>query len=170
MNKHLANQGTGCGCLGWLGGFICLFLFWPLGVALIIVSLLLQILSGQRRGSERAAMAVADAEAMRLWEERSRRKKRSSENRADDPLYRAARKLFHTLQEALAAGERLPVGQARARRAKEAQALLDELLVLCESISFLSETDADELDERLQMLSDPGEGLALHCDDPDSFQ
>ncbi len=53
------------------------------------------------------AKAVADAEALRLWEER----KRLPIPRAPkDPLFRSAERPLLSLEEALAVGERVPPG------------------------------------------------------------
>lgn len=149
VNTALANQRLGFGCLGWLGGFVFLFLFWPLGLALLLISFLFQIVGNQRSGSERAAMAVADAEALRLWEER---KRLPPPPRPEDPLFRSAERIFSSLEEALAVGERLPPGSAKVRRAEEADQLLEELFVVCEEIAFLSQAEAEELERRVGQL------------------
>jgi len=149
VNTALANQRQGCGCLGWLGGFVFLFLFWPLGLALLLISFLFQIVGNQRSGSERAAMAVADAEALRLWEEQRRPLLPPTPK---DPLFRSAERLFSFLEEALAVGERLRPGPAKVRRAEEADQLLEELFVVCEEIAFLSQAEADELEWRVGQL------------------
>lgn len=149
VNTALANQRLGCGCLGWLGGFVFLFLFWPLGLALLLISFLFQIVGNQRSGSERAAMAVADAEALRLWEER---KRLAPPPGHEDPLFRSAERIFSSLEEALAVGERLPPGSAKVRRAEEADQLLEELFVVCEEIAFLSQAEAEELEWRVGQL------------------
>jgi hypothetical protein len=161
VNTALANQRLGCGCLGWLGGFTFLFLFWPLGLALLLISFLFQIVGNQRSGSERAAMAVADAEALRLWEEQQRLPLPPAPT---DPLFRSAERLFSSLEESLAVGERLRPGPAKVRRAEEADQLLEELLVVCEEIAFLSPAEADELEQRVERLraessSDPESDL-----------
>ncbi len=152
-NTALANQRLGCGCLGWVGGFVFLFLFWPLGLALLLISFLFQIVGNQRSGSERAAMAVADAEALRLWEERKRLPPPAA---PEDPLFRSAERIFSSLEEALAVGERLPQGPAKVRRAEEADQLLEELLVVCEEIAFLSPAEAEELELRVNQLREVG--------------
>jgi hypothetical protein len=149
VNTALANQRLGGGCLGLVGGIVFLFLFWPLGLALLLISFLFQIVGNQRSGSERAAMAVADAEALRLWEERKRLPPPPG---PEDPLFRSAEKLFSFLEEALAVGERLPFGPAKVRRAEEADQLLEELLVVCEEIAFLSQSEAEELEWRVDQL------------------
>ncbi len=149
VNTALANQRLGFGCLGWLGGFVFLFLFWPLGLALLLISFLFQIVGNQRSGSERAAMAVADAEALRLWEERKRLPPPPG---PEDPLFRSAERIFSSLEEALAVGERLPPGSAKVRRAEEADQLLEELFVVCEEIAFLSQAEAEELEWRVDQL------------------
>ena len=151
VNTDLVNQRLGCGCLGWLGGFVFLFLFWPLGLALLVISFLFQIVGNQRSGSERAAMAVADAEALRLWEERKRLPPSQSQ---DDPLARSAKRILSSLEEALAVGERLPPGRSKARRAAEAEQLLEELFVICEEIAFISKAEADELEWRVNQLKE----------------
>jgi hypothetical protein len=149
VNTSLANQRLGCGCLGFLGGFVFLFLFWPLGLALILISFLFQIVGNQRSGSERSAMAVADAEALRLWEER----KRLPLPRAPkDPLFRSAEKIFSSLEEALAVGERVPPGPSKIRRAEEADQLFEELIVICEEIAFLSQAELEDLEWRVNQL------------------
>ena len=134
VNTALANQR-----LGWLGGIVFLFVFWPLGLALLLISFLFQIVGNQRSGSERAAMAVADAEALRLWEERKRLPPSAG---PEDPLFRAAERISSSLEEALAVGERLPQGPAKVRRSEEADELLEELFVVCEEIAFLSQAEA----------------------------
>ena len=149
VNTALANQRLGCGCLGWLGGIVFLFVFWPLGLALLLISFLFQIVGNQRSGSERAAMAVADAEALRLWEERKRLPPSAG---PEDPLFRAAERISSSLEEALAVGERLPQGPAKVRRSEEADELLEELFVVCEEIAFLSHAEADELERRVEQL------------------
>jgi hypothetical protein len=151
VNTALANPRLGCGCLGWLGGFVFLFLFWPLGLALILISFLFQIVGNQRSGSERAAMAVADAEALRLWEERKRLPPPPGPK---DPLSRSAERIFSALEEALAVGERLSPGPAKVRRAEEADQLLEELFVVCEEIAFLSQAEAEELEWRVDQLKE----------------
>jgi uncharacterized membrane protein len=150
VNTALANQRFGCGCLGLLGGFVFLFWFWPLGLALLLISFLFQIVGNQRSGSERAAMAVADAEALRLWEERKYRLRAKSQ---DDPLTRSAKRILSSLEEALAVGERLSIGRAKVQRAAEAEELLEELFVICEEIAFLSQEQADDLEWRVAELS-----------------
>lgn len=49
-------------------------------------------------------------------------------------------------------GERLRPGPAKVRRAEEADQLLEELLVVCEEIAFLSPAEADELEQRVDRL------------------
>lgn len=63
---------VGLWLFGLAGGVVFLFLFWPLGLALLLISFLFQNVGNQRSGSDRAAIAVADAEALRLWEDRKR--------------------------------------------------------------------------------------------------
>ena len=114
-------------------------------------------------------MAVADAEALRLWEERKRLPPPPG---PEDPLFRSAERIFSSLEEVLAVGERLPPGPAKVRRAEEADQLLEELFVVCEEIAFLSQAEAEELEWRVDQLkaaaspgsapepSGPGEGEA----------
>ncbi len=135
--------------MGWLGGFVFLFLFWHLGLALLLISFLFQIVGNQRSGSERAAMAVADAEALRLWEERKRLPPPAG---PEDPLLRSAAKIFSSWEEALAVRGRLPPGPAKLRRAEEVDQLLEELFVVCEEIAFLSQAEADDLEWRVEQL------------------
>ena len=96
-------------------------------------------------------MAVADAEALRLWEERKRLRPSQSQ---DDPRARSAKRILYSLEEALAVGERLPPGRSKARRAAEAEQLLEELFVICEEIAFISKAEADELEWRVNQLKE----------------
>ncbi len=163
VNPALANKHLGFGCLGWLGGFIFLFLFWPLGLAFLLISFLFQIVGNQRSGSERAAMALADAEAIRLWEVQRRLPPPPA---AQDPLFRSAERLYSSLEESLAVGERLRPGHTKVLRAEEAEQLLKQLLVVCEEIAFLSPADADELEQRVAHLNADS---SLDIDSPDSL-
>ena len=49
-------------------------------------------------------------------------------------------------------GKRLRPGPAKVRRAEEADQLLEELLVVCEEIAFLSPAEAEELEWRVEQL------------------
>lgn len=157
VNTTLANRRSGLGCLGWAGGFVFLFLFWPLGLALLLISFLSQIVRNQRSGSERAAMAVADAEALRLWEERRRS---FASPLSQDPLFRSAEKIYSSLEEVLEVGERLPPGPLRLRRSQDADQLLEELFVICEEIAFLSPSQVEQLEWRVDQLKQVSSPMA----------